>query len=378
MNIGFDAKRAFKNFTGLGNYSRFVVKSLSDHYPHNEYFLYSPVGVIKNAEVTQSCANDNQRIITPEGVWNLPIMSGLWRSVFSGQKHLDNKLDVFHGLSSEIPVQKDKQTKYVVTIHDLIFLRFPDLYSPLDVQIYKYKAKYACEKADKVIAVSQQTANDIVRFLRIPEKKIEVVYQGCHQNFKKEITQEEIEKVSKKYRLPSAYMLTVGTIEKRKNVGLILEFLKNNPDYDLPLVVVGKPTPYLKELLAYTAASGLEDRVIFLHQVTFEDLPVVYAGAFVFVYPSIFEGFGIPIIEAQEIGVPVITSLGTCFEEVGGRSVLYNDPNDIDHLKSNLRALERKEFRNNLIRKGKENIKRFQPETISEKLISVYTEMVGA
>ena len=377
MNIGFDAKRAFKNFTGLGNYSRFVVKSLSEHYPQNEYFLYSPVGIIKNEEVNQSCANDNQRIITPEGVWNLPVMSGLWRSVFSGQKHLDNQLDVFHGLSSEIPVQKDKQTKYVVTIHDLIFLRFPNLYSPLDVQIYKYKAKYACEKADKVIAVSQQTANDIVRFLRIPEKKIEVVYQGCHQNFKNEITQEEIDKVSKKYQLPSAYMLTVGTIEKRKNVGLILEFLKNNPDYDLPLVVVGKPTPYLKELLAYTAASGLENRVIFLHQVTFKDLPVVYAGAFVFVYPSIFEGFGIPIIEAQEIGVPVITSMGTCFEEVGGRSVLYNDPHDIDHLKSNLHALECKDFRNNLIRAGRENVKRFQPETISKQLIDVYTGMIG-
>jgi glycosyltransferase involved in cell wall biosynthesis len=140
--------------------------------------------------------------------------------------------------------------------------------------------------------------------------------------------------------------------------------------------VVGKPTPYLKELLAYTVASGLEDRVIFLHQVSFGDLPAVYAGAYVFIYPSMFEGFGIPIIEAQEIGVPVVTSMGTCFEEVGGRSVLYNDPNDIDHLKSNLRALECKDFRDNLIRLGKENIQRFQPQTISEKLIGVYTQLV--
>lgn len=376
MNIGFDAKRAFKNFTGLGNYSRFVVKSLSDHYPKNEYFLYSPMGAIHNEEVTDSCTNNNQKIITPEGMWNFPVMSGLWRSVFSGKTHNNNKLDIFHGLSSEIPVQKDKKTRYVVTIHDLIYLRFPHLYNPLDVKIYKYKAKYACEKADKIIAVSNQTAKDITRFLQIPEKKIEVVHQGCHQNFKEKVSAEDLARISKKYNLPPSYMLTVGTIEKRKNIGLILDFLKNNPECDHPLVVVGKPSPYLKELKSYIEVSGLENRVLFLHQVTFEDLPVIYAGAYVFIYPSIFEGFGIPIIEAQESGVPVITSMGTCFEEVGGRSVLYTDPNDIDHLKSNLAALKCKGFRDSLIKEGKENTKRFQPDTISKKLIKVYDDLV--
>jgi glycosyltransferase involved in cell wall biosynthesis len=376
MNIGFDAKRAFKNFTGLGNYSRFVVKSLSDHYPKNEYFLYSPMGTIKNEEVTDSCTNNNQKIITPEGLWNFPIMSGLWRSVYSGKTHNNNKLDIYHGLSSEIPVQKDKKTRYVVTIHDLIYLRFPHLYHPLDVKIYKYKAKFACDKADKIIAVSNQTAKDIIRFLNIPEKKIEVIHQGCHQNFKEEIKKEDLARVSKKYNLPPNYMLTVGTIEKRKNVGLILDFLNNNPDYAYPLVVVGKPSPYLKELKSYIEASGLEDRVLFLHQVSFEDLPSIYAGAYVFIYPSMFEGFGIPIIEAQESGVPVITSMGTCFEEVGGRSVLYTDPNDIDHLKSNLAALKCNGFRNSLIKKGKENTQRFQPDAISKKLIDVYDNLV--
>ena len=376
MNIGFDAKRAFKNFTGLGNYSRFVVKSLSDYYPKNDYFLYSPMGTIKNEEVTESCTNNNQKIITPQGLWNFPLMSGLWRSVFSGKTHTNNKLDIFHGLSSEIPVQKDKKTRYVVTIHDLIFLRYPHLYHPLDVKIYKYKAKFACENADKVIAVSEQTAKDIVQYLDIPEKKIEVIHQGCHQHFKNQVSKEAFSKVAKKYNLPSSYMLTVGTVEKRKNIGLILEFLKCNPDCDLPLVVVGKPSHYLKEVKSYILSAGLQDRVLFLHQVSFEDLPAIYSGAYVFIYPSLFEGFGIPIIEAQESGVPVITSMGTVFEEVGGRSVLYTDPNDIDHLKSNLAALSCKGFRENLIKKGKENTRRFQPEAISKKLISVYNNLV--
>lgn len=376
MNIGFDAKRAFKNFTGLGNYSRFIVKSLSDHYPQNEYFLYSPVRLLKKEEVAEACSNPNQKIISPEGVWALPLMSGLWRSVFSGQAHSPTNLDIFHGLSNEIPFKKNKPTRYLVTIHDLIYLRFPELYHPLDVRIYKYKAKFACDTADKVIAVSDQTAQDIMRFFDIPEKKIAVVHQGCHPNFKKEVAKEDFHRVAKKYNLPPSYMLTVGTIEKRKNVGLILEFLKNNPDCELPLVIVGKPSPYLKELKTYIEASDLEKRVMFLHQVTFEDLPAIYSGAYVFIYPSIFEGFGIPILEAQEAGVPVITSLGTCFEEVGGRSVLYTDPHDIDHLKSNLAALEYPDFRNNLIKKGKENAKRFHPEAIAKNLMDVYQNLV--
>lgn len=376
MKIGFDAKRAFKNFTGLGNYSRFVVKSLSEYYPQNDYFLYSPDGEINNEEVTESCANDNQKIITPAGVWNYPVMSGLWRSVFSGKHHTQSKLDIFHGLSSEIPMRKDKNTRYVVTIHDLIFLRFPHLYHPVDVKIYHCKAKFACEKADKIIAVSSQTAEDIMRFLKVPERKIEIVHQGCHQGFRDKVSSVDLERVRTHYNLPSTYMLTVGTIEKRKNIGLILEFLKNNPDSEHPLVVVGRATAYIKELKTFIAASGLEDRVIFLHDVSFQDLPAIYAGAYVFIYPSLFEGFGIPIIEAQESQVPVITSMGHCFEEVGDRSVLYTDPNDIDHLKSNLAALSCRGVRENLIKKGKENIKRFQPDTISKRLIDVYADLV--
>ena len=376
MNIGFDAKRAFKNFTGLGNYSRFIIKSLSDHHPKNNYVLYSPVTLLKNEEVAEACTNPTQKIISPEGVWALPLMSGLWRSAFSGHAHSHNNLDIFHGLSNEIPFKKNKPTRYLVTIHDLIYLRFPELYHPLDVRIYKFKAKFACDTADKVIAVSDQTAQDIMRFFNIPEKKIAVVHQGCHPNFKKEVAKEDFLRVAKRYCLPPTYMLTVGTIEKRKNVGLILEFLKNNPDCELPLVVVVKQIHYLKELKNYIEASDLENRVMFLHQVTFEDLPAIYSGAYVFIYPSIFEGFGIPILEAQEAGVPVITSLGTCFEEVGGRSVLYTNPHDIDHLKSNLTALEYPGFRSNLIKEGKENAKRFHPEVISKNLMSVYQDLV--
>src|SRR5690606_30711671 len=146
------------NFTGLGNYSRFILKALSDHYPQHNYLLYSPEKSFKNQEVTEACDNSNQQTISPEGVWKLPFMSGLWRSVYSGQTHSKKNLDIFHGLSNEIPLKKDNRTRYVVTIHDLIYLRFPELYHPIDVRIYKFKAKFSCEAADKVIAVSNQTA----------------------------------------------------------------------------------------------------------------------------------------------------------------------------------------------------------------------------
>src|SRR5690606_14636952 len=113
-------------------------------------------------------------------------------------------------------------------------------------------------------------------------------------------------------------LLFVSTIEKRKNVQLILKALKERQNWEFPLVVIGRPTAYLKELLAYIEEHRLQTKVVFLHNVSFEDLPAIYKMAHVFIYPSYFEGFGIPIIEAQQMGVPVITSTGSAFQEAGG------------------------------------------------------------
>lgn len=376
MKIGFDAKRAYKNFTGLGNYSRFILKSLSQNFPANDYLLFTPEVRRQAAEISYACHNGNQKTITPNDLWKLPGIAGLWRSVFQGMKHCQSQLDIFHGLSNEIPLFKSKSTKYVVTVHDLLFCRYPELFNPIDVQIYKMKMGRSCRAADQVIAVSEQTKDDLISYFQLDPAKIKVVYQGVHEIFNEDISLEKRLAVKQKYNLPDRYLLFVSTIDKRKNVQLILQALKERKDWDLPLVVVGRPTAYLSDLKTYVNDNGLQNKVIFLHNVTFEDLPAVYKMAHVFIYPSYFEGFGIPIIEAQRMGVPVITSTGSCFREAGGNGALYCSPDDPRALIANIDLLNDENQRETLIEKGYRNIKRFDQKLISGQLMEIYEEVM--
>ncbi len=376
MKIGFDAKRAFKNFTGLGNYSRFILKSLSHNFPTHDYILFTPEEGRKSPEVLQACTNSNQETVMPCDFWKLPLMSGIWRSIYQGAKHFDNELDIFHGLSNEIPLFKNKSTKYVVTVHDLLFCRYPELFNPIDVQIYKMKMARSCREADQVIAVSERTKEDLITYFGIDPLKIKVVYQGFHDNFNQEISREASLEVKQKYGLPEKYLLFVSTIEKRKNVQLILKALKERKDWNLPLVVIGRPTAYLKELHLYIQENGLQDKVLFLHHVSFEDLPAIYKQAHIFIYPSYFEGFGIPIIEAQKMGIPVITTTGSCFHEAGGQGALYGDPDDVAGLIDHIQLLSHEDERESFMEKGYRNIKRFDQTIISKQLMQIYEDVL--
>ena len=376
MIIGFDAKRAFKNFTGLGNYSRFILKSLSQNFPNNNYLLFTPEVRKEAAEISYACKNTNQRTITPSELWNLPVISGIWRSIFQGMKHCENRLDIFHGLSNEIPLFKNKSTKYVVTVHDLLFCRYPEQFNPIDVQIYKMKMARSCKVADQVIAVSEQTKKDLIDYFSIDPDKIKVVYQGVHDIFNQKLSLEKCAQVKEKYQLPDRYLLFVSTIDKRKNVQLILQALKERKDWETPLVVIGKHTSYMAVLEAFVEENGLEEKVLFLHDVSFEDLPAVYKMAHIFIYPSYFEGFGIPIIEAQRMGVPVITSTGSCFREAGGNGALYGAPDDTASLIEHIDLLNDPNQRELMIQRGYLNIQRFDQQIISRQMMEIYDEVM--
>lgn len=377
MKIGFDAKRAYKNFTGLGNYSRFILKSLSQNFPKNDYLLYTPVNSKQKAEITLACNNQNQTTITPKDFWKLPLMSSIWRSIYQGVSHNDRQLDIFHGLSNEIPVIKNRGTKYVVTIHDLLFCRYPELFNPIDVKIYKSKMARSCQDADQVIAISHQTKRDLIDYFGIDPEKIKVVYQGVNEIFKQEVTFEQMAFAQKKYNLPNEFLLFVSTIEKRKNVQLIIKAIKERKNWNMPLVVIGRSTAYMKDLYALIDETKLQGKIIFLHDVSYEELPAIYKLAHVFIYPSYFEGFGIPIIEAQQMGIPVITSTGSAFQEAGGDGALYNDPDDINGLVDKIEMLSDHNHRNQIIEKGYLNVKRFDQKIISDQIMGIYREVLA-
>ncbi|WP_106831713.1 glycosyltransferase family 4 protein [Parabacteroides pacaensis] len=373
MKIGFDAKRITHNSTGLGNYSRFVVNILSTFYPENSYYLYSP-SKGKERLRGQIKAHSNIFFRYPLGI--AKTLKSLWRSYGIISDLQKDRIEVFHGLSNELPFHlKKKNIKSVVTIHDLIFIRYPEFYKPIDRHIYTYKFKKACQNADVVIAISEMTKQDIIRFFKIPEKKIKVIYQGCDPSFSRKVTLQEKQSLKEKYHLPDKFILNVGSIESRKNLLLIIKALKY-ADYPVPLVVIGKPTPYIKQVEQYLQKNSLQSQVIFLHHVPFTDLPGIYQNASLFIYPSFFEGFGIPILEALASEVPVIAATGSCLEEAGGPGSIYINPRDEKQLAEKINeVLSNPELSQKMIETGKDYMQNFSAKTLSDQLMEVYMNL---
>lgn len=374
MRIGFEAKRIFSNFTGLGNYGRFIISALSEHFPDNQYFLYTPK-LVSHPEIDPILAKSNVEVVEPSGLFKK--FSSLWRSGGMSMNDTTKQLDIFHGLSQELPFGLPSHVKKVVTVHDLIFIRFPEFYHSWDVSIYKAKVSRACRQADAIVAISEQTKHDLIEFLKVEPEKIHVIYQGCHPNFKRPVSAEEIESVRRKYDLPPRYILNVGTIEERKNLLLILKALTSLPESErLPLVVVGRQTEYFQKIVEAVKSFKLESQVHFLHNAAFTDFPAIYKGASVFVYPSVFEGFGIPLVEAIESGIPVITSQGSCFSEAAGPSSVYIDPKNSDSLAQALSDMLRdSEKRSKNVKASREYIKKFEPSAVSRHLSSLYQKL---
>jgi glycosyltransferase involved in cell wall biosynthesis len=289
---------------------------------------------------------------------------------------LKDGIQIFHGLSGEIPYGlKKKGIKTVVTVHDLIFMRYPQFYSFFDRNIHKAKARYAVKNADVVVAVSEQTKSDVIEFFGIDPSKIKVIYQGCHEMFKQIFSTTEKDEVRQKFNLPKNYILNVGTIEARKNILIGVKAIK---DIDTHLVIVGSETSYFKEVKSYIYENNLSSKVTFLKGVTTQELAILYQAASLFIYPSLFEGFGIPIIEALFSGTPVISSEGGCFAEAGGSSSMYVNPQSPEALKAAINiVLNNEALSATMIENGYAYAQRFTPESIANSFADVYNDIIA-
>ncbi|MGG5207541.1 glycosyltransferase family 4 protein [Chryseobacterium sp. MIQD13] len=361
MKIAFDAKRFFHNTSGLGNYSRDLVRILSQYYPENEYLLLNKKSSERGKEIQEK---PNVRFVqTSKG--------SLSRQLKMGKDAQKAGVDIFHGLSGELPMKWGKEpVKKIVTIHDLIFMRYPQYYSFFDRKIHLWKFKKAAASADKIIAISEQTKRDIITYLKVPESKIEVIYQGCHQAFKEQQSDEFIQTVKDKFNLPERYILNVGTIEDRKN---LLNIVKGIAGAEIPLVVVGRKTDYYKKVEAFIRKNKMEKQVFFLEGVSMEELAVIYKLADIFVYPSFFEGFGIPVIEALFSKTVTITSNTSCLPEAGGKDSVYIDPANYLDIGAKIRFLwENESERKRRAEKSFEFVQKFNDEPIATQLIELY------
>jgi len=382
MNIGFDAKRAYHNGTGLGHYSRTLIRSLAEYFPQHEYYLFNP----KPSDLFQLKGSNTHEIL-PSG-FLYKTLSSVWRSKWVTNDLEKLNIDIYHGLSNEIPLDIDtSDIRSVVTIHDIIFERFPGQYSKIDVEIYKRKFKYACDHADKVIAISQQTKKDIMEFYKTPEEKITVCYQSCNPAFGQAVNEKVKQQIREKYSLPAEYFLYVGSIIERKNLlGICKSIYLLRNDLTIPLVVIGDGTKYMQKVKDFIKQNGLESQVIFLCENSLakvassflraEDFPAIYQMAIAMIYPSFFEGFGIPVLESLWSRLPVITSNVSSLPEAGGDGAYYVDPNSSEEIAEGMKRIySDKAFAETLREKGWQHAQNFTQQKCAAGVMKVYESM---
>lgn len=376
MKLAFDAKRITHNATGLGNYSRFIVNSLINRYPENSYHLYSPD---KGKEHLRALIPNQENVIFHylENKILGSLGKAWWRSCGIIGNLKKEKPTLFHGLSNELPFGLSKAgIPSVVTIHDLIFIRYPQFYKTIDRNIYNFKFRKACLLADKIVAVSEMTKQDIIRIYKVPEEKIDVVYQGCDVSFLQQVESNKLFEVKNKYNLPEHFILNVGSIEQRKNLLLIVKALKQSGK-DIRLIAIGRRTPYTETVEQYIRENNMQEQVTILNNVSFYDLPAFYQLASLFIYPSFFEGFGIPILEALNSGTPVIAATGSCLEEAGGPDSLYINPEDVNDLNEKINwILTTPSQAEHMRTAGKEYAKRFLDQAIAQDIMNVYQKII--
>ncbi|MCE7066470.1 glycosyltransferase family 1 protein [Dyadobacter sp. CY326] len=371
MRIGFDAKRAFANKTGLGNYSRFVLNALQTHEKDHAYLAYTP----KNrANLFPGFPED--RIKLPQTFFDKKL-SAYWRYASITKQLKEDEIQIFHGLSNEIPRGLEKAgIRSVVTIHDLIFERLPHLFKPIDRLIYRHKFQSACRRADTVIAISEQTKRDLIELYNVDNGKIEVVYQDCNPIFKQTIDEQKRKEITALYNIQKPYVLCVGTLEERKNQHRLVEAFADVPDNDFDLILVGKQTSYTSKILDSVKRLNLENKVKILSNVPTEHLPALYQQAEIFAYISVYEGFGIPILEALHSGTPVLAAKGSCLEEAGGPGGLYADPYQKEDISKQLtKLITDVNLRKCLVNAGKPHISQFSGENIAAQLIDLYKNL---
>lgn len=378
FTIAFDAKRAYNNFTGLGNYSRLVLYLLYQARPEWRYLLYTPK-LPKDPPEIPLLSNPANRLITPSGPF--PRLTGsLWRTWGMTSDLRRDGANLFHGLSNELPLNIQKAgIPSVVTIHDIIFRHFPQYYKPIDRKIYDYKFRRAAELATRVIAISECTKRDIINFYHIPEEKIDVVYQGCDIMFHQPVAPQQIQAVKEEYGLTHPYIIGVGTVEPRKNQLLTVKALKGLPE-DIHVVLIGRNARgYGDTILRYAAENGLSERVHLLSGVPFSKFPALYAGAVLSAYPSRFEGFGIPVIESLSVGTPVVIATGSCLEEAAGPDAPAVSPDDIDGFIHHARSIiESDSLRASLVAAGQNHIQRFTHSNCVDGIIRTYQKAIDS
>lgn len=378
LSIAFDAKRAFYNFTGLGNYSRTLLKHLHTYHPDLDLHLFTP-SAREDFRTEEFLAEPGYQI--HEASYR---PGSLWRTLGIGKELIQKGISMYHGLSQELPFKpKSALYKQVVSIHDLIFLHYPNQYRFFDRHIYRKKMEYACKVADVVVVISEATKKDLVEIFGVNPAKVKVIYQSCDDQFLHQKSPEEKIATLTKYKLPAEFILSVGSIIRRKNLLQVIEGMALLDRENRPfLVVVGKGSmgnPYYRTFRERLRELKLEDDVRILEDMDFEDLPTLYQMARFSIYASTYEGFGLPILESLVSGTPVLTSKSSSLPEVAGKGGHYLEENHpVEMAKGIEELLTNEEYWQTLKGEGILQSKKFEGKKITAEWVNLYRGLTSS
>ena len=369
--LAFDAKRLFNNFTGLGNYSRTLVRNLQKFYPEHEYHLFTPT-IKTNEETAYFLNNPNFIIHTP------PRFTPLWRSYLISKEINQLMPDIYHGLSHEIPYNLHKKIIRVVTFHDLIFEKFPSQFNWIDLKIYRFKYRSSAHRADQIIAISESTKNDLSKLYNVSDKKISVLYQSCNDVFQNQVPNPEMLPESLK-GIPPYYLYVGSLIERKGLIQIVIAYSKIPEESKKPFVIVGTGNKnYCKKIDDLIRYYNLENNFHFIKNIPNQALVSIYDHCFALIYPSVYEGFGIPIIECLFRNKPVITSETSSMPEAGGPGALLINPYEPEDIKNSMLRLQNLKLYKDLSEKGKEYVGcNFLTEVTATATMNYYTKILS-
>lgn len=364
MNIGIDASSLTNRpFSGVGKYVYHLLESLAALDNQNKYYVCYKLSRLKKFRLFKRPQQKN---------FSLKIINHPFDFI------LHSRLDLFHG--TDVFVPDSSSLSKIATFHDIFVILFNDFSSEHFRKKKEEDYKKALEKADYLISISECTKRDLISHFKVPENKISVIYSGVTKNFYPR-PEEEITRILKKYQIHNDYMFFVGTLQKRKNLDRLLEAyhkISKNHFKQLVLVLAGEPGWGGQEFISKIQDSKLENKVRLLGYVPEEDLPALYSGAKLFFFPSLYEGFGLPVLEALACGCPVLCSNTSAIPEVAGNAAILADPLDVDKLtQEGLKLLTDENLRQALRQKGFEQIKKFSWEKMASEIIFLYKKILS-
>ncbi len=370
MRIAYDATTLRPSQTGIGYYTEHLLRHLIEVAPECEFHL------ISNRRV-QTSQPLNGGVSIPDRL-RFPVRN-VWMQVMAPKILRDLRPDVAHFTNSISPLIGSVPT--VLTVHDMSLVSLPGFH-PFRRRLFRPLQAAALRRADAVITVSEASKNDILRLSGIPERRLHVIHEAASPAFRPIDDRRLLQTVKKRYDLPERFILFVGTLEPRKNLKRLIEafsILKKGKGIAHRLVLVGMLGWGYREVKAAIGASGLRSDIQVTGYVPFSDLPALYNLAEIFVFPSIHEGFGLPLLEAMSCGVPAVASNHESLLEVAGEAVLRADPGDVDALAEAIgRLVESEPERRRLSALGLRHAARYSWESTARLTLEVYSKIATA